>query len=102
MIGEPDKPLMQTAAANYLLDAGIVDGFVLSNDQIVVVTMQLTHLDSERRRWLQATRQHCMDTLAEDFDLSRDLGPRFAVHWSPPGGELQLWDIVPPAAAIID
>ncbi|ATD70520.1 hypothetical protein CNO18_09750 [Gordonia sp. 1D] len=101
-LADTGMPRIDGGLPSYLLDAGIVDGFVLSNDQIVVVTMHVTRLDSKRGRWLRETRAECMAMVPDDFAMSRELGPRFACPYLQPDGRHVLWDISPPDSALTD
>ncbi|MCX5042428.1 hypothetical protein OG921_04440 [Aldersonia sp. NBC_00410] len=95
-IGDPGMPLIDAGRAEYLLDAGIVDGFVLASGRLVLVTMHVTHLDETGRRLLADLRDEYVRRASRaGFDLSEDLGPRFADHTMQPDGRHALWDIGP-------
>ena len=92
-VGEPDFPLIDAGPSDYLLDAGIVDGFVLVNGQIVVITMHVTALDPVRRRTLAEMREWCAAQVPTDFELEPELGPRIAFPTVLDDGRRALWDL---------
>ena len=93
-IGNPGAPLIDAGPASYLLDAGIVDGFVLANGTLVLITMHVTHLDQIGQGLLTDLRGELLNRAhQEGFDLSPELGPRFADHQVQPDGRHALWDI---------
>ncbi len=95
-IGDPGAPLIDAGPAGYFLDAGIVDGFVLANGQLVLITMHVTHLDSIGRKLLTELRERlAAQARAEGFDLDPARGPRFADHNVQADGRHALWDIGP-------
>ncbi|WP_280195908.1 hypothetical protein [Nocardia farcinica] len=100
-VGDPNRILIDAGPPDFLLDAGIVDGFVLSNDQIVVITMHVTALDPVRRRDLKEFRRRCVADIPDDFSLEEKLGPRIAVGSTEWDGRVSLWDLMPPADMII-
>lgn len=98
-IGEPDMPLIDAGPDSYLLDAGIVDGFVLANGRLVLVTMHITHLDPVGQDLLSQLRTDLTHRAEKDgFDLSVERGPRFANHQIQPDGRHALWDMSPSRA----
>ncbi|QHN30790.1 hypothetical protein GII32_10720 [Gordonia amarae] len=95
-IGEAGAPLIDAGLADYLLDDGIVDGFVLANGRLVLITMHVTRLDDTGRSLLSNLREGCMERARNDgFDLNPELGPRFADHNVQSDGRHALWDIAP-------
>ena len=100
-VGDVGMPLIDAGPADYFLDAGIVDGFVLINDQVVVVTMHVTALDAVGRELLRDMRNDCVAAAPKDFRLTQSLGPRFAIPAVQPDGRHALWDIAPPPEAFI-
>lgn len=101
LVGDPGMPLVDVGASNYLLDAGIIDGFVLCNDQIVVVTMHVTRLDAKGRRMLRALRREITDQTPSDFILDGKLAPRFASPNIQSDGRHALWDLSPEPSSLI-
>lgn len=95
-IGDPGMPLIDVGPADYLLDAGIVDGFVLANGRLVLVTMHVTHLDENGQGLLTDLREACMrDAHSRGFDMNPELGPRVAHHDVLHDGRHALWDLSP-------
>ncbi|PZO60726.1 MAG: hypothetical protein DI635_15335 [Pseudoxanthomonas suwonensis] len=93
-IGDPGMRLVDVGPADYLLDAGIVDGFVLANGRLVLITMHVTHLDETGRGLLADLRDELISRAERDgFDLNPELGPRVADHHVQADGRHTLWDI---------
>ncbi|OZC42395.1 hypothetical protein CH289_27325 [Rhodococcus sp. RS1C4] len=93
-IGDPGMRLIDAGPANYLIDAGIVDGFVLPDGRLVLITMHVTHLDATGRGLLTDLRKkyiNCAENAG--FDLDPKLGPRFADHNVQSDGRHALWDL---------
>jgi hypothetical protein len=100
LIGEPHTPLVDVGPADYLLDAGIVDGFVLANGRLVLITMHVTHLDATGQLLLANLRDELMTRARDDgFDLDPELGPRIADHNLQSDGRHALWDIAATTSA---
>lgn len=95
LIGDPGMPLVDIGPADYLIDAGVIDGFVLANARLVLVTMHVTHLDATGRQLLADLRDEFVRQAPEGFELNEDRGPRFADHTVQPDGRHALWDISP-------
>ncbi len=100
-LGNPGMPLIDAGPSDFRSDAGIVDGFVLINGQIVVVTMHVTALDVTGRGLLDDRRKVCLASVTDDFALTETLGPCFAVPSIQPDGRHALWDIAPPSEALV-
>ncbi|WP_157183571.1 hypothetical protein [Nocardia takedensis] len=99
-IGDPGQPLIDAGSSDYLLNNGIVDGFVLCNGQIVVIQALLTAMNATARRLLDDLRAACLRDAPADFALPRSRGPRMAVPLIQPDGRHTLWDISPPIEAM--
>lgn len=100
LIGEPHTPLVDVGPADYLLDAGIVDGFVLANGGLVLITIYVTHLDATGQVLLASLRDELMTRARDDdFDLDPELGPRIADHNLQSDGRHALWDVAATTSA---
>lgn len=101
-LGEQHMPLVDTGAADYFLDAGIVDGFVLADGRLALITTHVTVLDPVRREWLDGLRRHARQGVPEGFELSgtETRAPRIAHHTEQSDGRHVLWDITPYGSAV--
>ncbi|GAA4746351.1 hypothetical protein [Gordonia alkaliphila] len=96
LIGEAGHPLLDIGPADYLIDAGIIDGFVLPNGRLVLITMHVTVLDEVGRGLLSDLRDRCIEDAQRDgFDLNPELGPRVACQTVLQDDRHALWDISP-------
>ncbi|MBI5336170.1 MAG: hypothetical protein HZB45_00635 [Mycolicibacterium rufum] len=92
-VGNSGFPLIDAGPSDHLLDAGVVDGFVLVNGQVVVITMHVTALDPDRRETVAEMREWCAARVPADFELDPELGPRFAFPAVLDDGRRALWDL---------
>ncbi|MDJ0411213.1 hypothetical protein [Rhodococcoides fascians] len=73
--------------------SAVVDGFVLTNGEVVIVTATEIPLSPEQLRQLAAKREEQRTAINEEFSLVPSLGPRFAVPMVDYAGNRCIWDM---------
>lgn len=94
LLVSPDSPaLLLQGHPEVPSEHAVVDGFVLSNGEVVLVVASEVPLDEKRVQQLKDVRKKHFEQKAEDFEMTPSLGPRFALPMVDDTGHRCIWDL---------
>jgi len=98
LLVSPDSPaLLLRGLAEVATQGSVVDGFVLSNGEVVLVVAAEIPLGEKRIQQLEDVRKRQFEQKSEDFEMTPSLGPRFALPMVDNTGHRCIWDLSFPA-----